>query len=133
VYKKNPNVRFDIKTGKDSLSKVIEFKTTDKELYNEISKEINITTKFVDMNISPNDPFLTDESGLSLKALVNSMEIDDYNVMKIDENHVSIRLIGREVSLIKFERLISEYIKSLSDIQEAQLKLDQLKRSNKSF
>jgi hypothetical protein len=85
------------------------------------------------MNISQTDPFLTNDTGLSLKSLVKSMEIDDYNVMKIDENNISIRLIGKEVSLLKFEKLITEYLKSLSDVQEAKNKLDQLKKSNKSF
>jgi hypothetical protein len=102
-------------------------------LFEEVSKELNITVKYVNMNIGDKDPFVQNDNGFSLKSFTTSMEIDDYSIMKIDENNISIRLVGKEVSLIRFEKLVNEYMKSLAEIKESETKLTQLKKSNKSF
>jgi len=128
TYKKLSDIKIDIKNAKEG--KIIEFKTSNEELLNEINKELNVTQKYINLNINENDWFLKSNDPGSLNYLIKKLEILDYNIFNIDDNNISLRVTARENIIFIFENLLNEYIKNLTNVKTIEYKITEIRKLN---
>ncbi len=110
---------------------MIEFKTQKKELFNTIQSELDIMQKFIDVHLNDNDSFIkSNDEPYSLPNLVKSLGIIEYSIFKLDDNHLSLRIIGKESSINHLIKLVNEYMQTLDEIKEADNRLIEIKKMN---
>jgi hypothetical protein len=69
---------------------------------------------------------LTQEEGISLKSFIGMFGIKSWRIFKLDEQSVSLQLIGPEEDVNMVYNLVLEHMSSYSEIQKAEEKLRNL-------
>lgn len=127
--KKNSNLKIEYKNTKDPNVIAIEVKSNDEDLFKLANEQINIVQKYIEVNLPEKDEFFTlkeEQSPLSLANYISNFNIISYNVFKLGEDSVSIRIIGKEKSVSLVSALIYKYLESKDCIVNKKKEVEEL-------
>lgn len=99
-----------------------------------VKADLNVIQKYLQLNLNDRDPFLTGDSNQvnSLKYYIHLFGIYSYHIFKLDENNITLRLIGREKEIELVGVLLNEFVNSKISLagQENELKVLQTNSNN---
>jgi hypothetical protein len=133
-YKKNPLVKIEHKNTKNPNVIRLEIKSNDTKLFEKVKEDLNVIQKYFQLNLNDRDPFLLGDSNqpTSLKYYIHLFGIYSYHIFKLDENNITLRLIGREKEIELVGALLNEFVDSRNSLsaQENELKVLQTNSNN---
>lgn len=124
ALKRSQGLKIEHKPTKDPNVMRIELKCNDEVELGKGFEELNVSQIYLSFDLSEKDPFLKQESGLV--SIVNEFNIISYNLLKLDDEQFSLRLIGKEGDLRLVTTLVQEYCESQKRLREAKKKLENL-------
>jgi hypothetical protein len=130
LFKKQKNVKIEIKNVKNPNLVKIDFKAQDMTLFKAMESEFNISQIFLSLNLSEKDEFFKSNSGLSLKTYSEQFYLNSYHVYKIDEESVSVKLIGKENDVELISKLIKCYEETQIKLKIRKQELESLNKNN---
>jgi hypothetical protein len=118
-FKKNPSLKIEHKSTKDPNVVKLEIKSNDEALFKTVKEELNVVQKYYQLNLNEKDQFLIgdEDTPNSLKYLVKLFNILSYNIFKLDESSLNLRLIGNEKDIELISNLVHELIISTNTLK----------------
>lgn len=127
-FKKSPGIKIENKNTKDPNVIKLEIKSTNKNYLETVFDELNVTQSYLTLRINEKDSFLTSDTDEdSLKSYISLFKIISYRIFKLDEQSVSLQLIGNEEAVEMVANLIEEYIQSKENLKSKEKEYEDLK------
>jgi hypothetical protein len=127
-HKKSSNVKIELKNTKDPNVLKLEIKSNDEKIFKSVCEDLNIVQKYLNLKINEKDRFLIEEKGpMSLKYYIDLFKLTSFRIFKLDEETISLQLIGQESAVAMVSNLIEEYVKSINIVEEKRKELEKIK------
>lgn len=124
-HKKSSNVKIELKNTKDPNVLKLEIKSNDEKKFKYVCEDLNVSQKYLNLKINEKDKFLVEEKGpMSLKYFIDLFNLTSFRIFKLDEETISLQLIGQESDVNMVSKLIEEYISSNNKIEEKRKELE---------
>jgi hypothetical protein len=128
THKKTSNVKLDMKNTKDPNILKLEIKAFDQKTFNNVYEDLYVIQKYLNLKINEKDKFLTDEKGpISLKHYLTIFKVNSYRIFKLDEENISLQLIGPEAGVKMVTNLVEEYVKSNAVVEQRKTEFEKMK------
>jgi hypothetical protein len=132
AYKKIQSIKIEHKNTKDPNVIKLEVKATDRNTFDQTFAELNVTQKYLNLHLSEKDAFFLEEGDDSLKYFLSLFQIVTHRVFKIDENNVSLQIIGNEDNVNMAALLIEEFLNSKIMCELKEKEYEELKKKGKA-
>ncbi len=116
--KKSGIGRIEIKKTNDPNKIKLEIKSTTEKSFQTIFNDLNVIQKYLSLELNDKDKLFlnTCENPISLNNYVKTFGLNSFRLFKINEESVSLLLIGPENSVKIVSQLVEEYAKNTKKI-----------------